>query len=113
MIGQCLEYKQTAFLDILKQDGTLPHSPCPGTSPKNGTAEHKHRRILDTVCALLIFASIPEQFWGEAALTTVYTINRMPSLIISNQSPYERFFGIPPRYSNLKTFGYACFVLLR
>ncbi|GFS41192.1 hypothetical protein Acr_00g0072940 [Actinidia rufa] len=72
------EYKQTEFLNILKQNGTLPHSSCPGTSQQNGRAERKLRHILDTGRALLISASVTESFWGEAALTAVYTINRTP-----------------------------------
>lgn len=50
---------------------------CPGTSQKNGRAERKHRHILEIVRALLILVTCLESFWGEAALTTVYPINRI------------------------------------
>ncbi|GKV29174.1 hypothetical protein SLEP1_g38122 [Rubroshorea leprosula] len=36
---------------------------------------------------------VPERFWGEAALTIVYLINRIPSSVFNNQSPYERLHG--------------------
>uniref|UniRef100_A0A2N9INP4 Uncharacterized protein n=1 Tax=Fagus sylvatica TaxID=28930 RepID=A0A2N9INP4_FAGSY len=43
-------------------------------------------------------ASTPEpHFWGEAALTAVYTINRCPSPVIQNTTPYERLFGTAPK----------------
>ena len=51
-------------------------------------------------------------FWEETALTSVYVINRLPSKVTKNVSPFERLYGISPSYSNLKAFGCACFVLL-
>ncbi|KAL0546824.1 hypothetical protein IC582_016742 [Cucumis melo] len=33
-------------------------------------------------------------------------------ILDSNISPFEKLYGTPPNYSNLKTFGCACFVLL-
>ena len=76
------EYKAHEFTSILHQFGTVPHSSCPGTSQQNGRAERKLRHILDVVRATTIAASTPSQFWGEAALISVYTINRCPSLIV-------------------------------
>ncbi|GKU98443.1 hypothetical protein SLEP1_g11451 [Rubroshorea leprosula] len=93
-------------------EGTLPQQSCPYTSEQNGRAERKHRHILDSIRALLISSSCPERFWGEAALTAVYLINRIPSSVLNNQSPYERLHGILPAYNLLKVFGCACFVLL-
>uniref|UniRef100_A0A2N9FEM3 CCHC-type domain-containing protein n=1 Tax=Fagus sylvatica TaxID=28930 RepID=A0A2N9FEM3_FAGSY len=61
----------------------------------------------------LISASCPERFWGEAALTAVYTINRLPSSALQNVTPFERLYGTPASYSSLRVFGCACFVLLQ
>ncbi|GKV43766.1 hypothetical protein SLEP1_g51018 [Rubroshorea leprosula] len=83
----------TAPFDLVHSDGTLPQQSCPYTSEQNGQAERKHRHILDSVRALLISSSCPEQFWGEAALTAAYLINRIPSSVLNNQSPYERLHG--------------------
>jgi hypothetical protein len=107
-----MEYNEKSFQNFLKQNGTLSHRSCPYTSQQNGRAERKHRHILDTVKALLISASLPERFWGEAALTAVYTINRVPSPTIHNQTPYERLYGSTPNYSLLRVFGCICFVTL-
>ncbi|KAA0064060.1 Retrovirus-related Pol polyprotein from transposon TNT 1-94 [Cucumis melo var. makuwa] len=107
-----LEYKDSTLLSFLSQQGTLVQRSCPHTSQQNGRAERKHRHILDSVRALLLSASCPEKFWGEAALTSVYTINRLPSSVLQNISPFEKLYGTPSNYSNLKTFGCACFVLL-
>ncbi|TYK03707.1 Retrovirus-related Pol polyprotein from transposon TNT 1-94 [Cucumis melo var. makuwa] len=107
-----LEYKDSTLLSFLSQQGTLVQRSCPHTSQQNGRAERKHRHILDSVRAFLLSASCPEKFWGEAALTSVYTINHLPSSVLQNISPFERLYGTPPNYSNLKVFGCACFVLL-
>ena len=85
---------------------------CPGTSQQNGRAEQKLRHILDTIHALLLSAKVPAPFWGKAALHVVHAINRIPSLVIQNQTPYERLFRSPPDYHHLRSFGSACFILL-
>ena len=35
------------------------------------------------------------------------------SPVIQNQTPYECLFGSPPNYHHLRSFGSACFVLLK
>uniref|UniRef100_A0A2N9HRZ2 Integrase catalytic domain-containing protein n=1 Tax=Fagus sylvatica TaxID=28930 RepID=A0A2N9HRZ2_FAGSY len=96
------EYRQTDFSTILKHYGIILHTSCVGTSQQNGRAKRKLRYILDTVRALTNAASTPASFWGEAALTAVYTINRCPSPVVQNTTPYERLFGTAPNYSLLK-----------
>ena len=88
-LDNAMEYNEKSFQKFLKQ---------------NGRAEHKHCHILETITirALLISASLPKRFWGEVALTAVYTINRVPSLTIHNQTPYERLYGSTPNYSLLR-----------
>uniref|UniRef100_A0A2N9EVF0 Integrase catalytic domain-containing protein n=1 Tax=Fagus sylvatica TaxID=28930 RepID=A0A2N9EVF0_FAGSY len=108
-----MEYRDSQFLDFIHTQGTLIQRSCAGTSQQNGRAERKHRHILDSVRAFLISASCPERFWGEAALTAVYTINRLPSSALQNVTPFERLYGTPASYSSLRAFGCACFVLLQ
>uniref|UniRef100_A0A2N9F7S6 Integrase catalytic domain-containing protein n=1 Tax=Fagus sylvatica TaxID=28930 RepID=A0A2N9F7S6_FAGSY len=108
-----MEYRDSQFLDFIHTQGTIIQRSCAGTSQQNGRAERKHRHILDSVRAFLISASCPERFWGEAALTAVYTINRLPSSALQNVTPFERLYGTPASYSSLRVFGCACFVLLQ
>uniref|UniRef100_A0A2N9IB76 Integrase catalytic domain-containing protein n=1 Tax=Fagus sylvatica TaxID=28930 RepID=A0A2N9IB76_FAGSY len=107
------EYRDCQFLDFIHTQGTILQRSCAGTSQQNGRAERKYCHILDSVRAFLIFASCPERFWGEAALTAVYTINRLPSSALQNVTPFEHLYGTPASYSSLRVFGYACFVLLQ
>ena len=108
-----LKYTQYAFQTVLHSYGTVHHLTCSGTSQQNGRVEWKLHHILDTVRALLLSVKVPAPFWGEAALHVVHAINRIPSPIIHNQTPYERLFGSPPDYHHLCSFGSACFVLLQ
>ena len=108
-----LEYTQYTFQAVLHFYGIVHHLTCPGTSQQNGRAERKLCHILDNVRALLLSAKVPTPFWGEVALHTVHAINRIPSPVIQNQTPYERLFRSSPDYHHLRSFGSACFVLLQ
>ena len=90
-----LEYTQYVFQAILHSYDTIHQLTCLGISQQNGRAKRKLLHILDTVHALLLFAKVPAFFFlgGEAALHAVHAINRIPSLVIHNQTPYERLFG--------------------
>jgi hypothetical protein len=101
------------FFTILKHYGTIFYTSCVGTSQQNGRTEHKLHHILDTVRALTNAASTPISFWGEAALTAVYIINRCSSPVVQNTTPYEWLFGTAPNYSLLKVFGCVYFVFLQ
>ena len=104
-----LEYIQYAFQAVLHSCGIVHQLTCPGTSQQNGRAERKFHHILDTVRALFLFVKVLVLFWGKAAL---HAINRIPSPVIHNQTPYKRLFGSPPDYHHLCSFGSACFVFL-
>ena len=107
------EYRDSKLLSFLAKQGTTSEFSCPGTSQQNGRAERKHRHILDSIRAMLFSSSCPERIWGEAALTAVYVINRLPSSVLGNVSPFERLYDTRPHYGFLKVFGCACFVLLQ
>ena len=108
-----MEYRDTEFINLLSKHGTSIHRSCPGTSQQNGSAERKHRHILDTIRTLLISSSCSECFWAEVALTAIYTINRVPSVVISNRLLMSVLYGTSPNYSLLRVFGCAYFVLLQ
>jgi hypothetical protein len=111
--NNALEYTQHNFQAILKHYGTISQLLCLGTSQQNGRVERKLRHILDIVRAFLISTYVPTPFWGEATLTDVYTINRLPTPILDNCTPYERLLGSIPSYHHLRVFSSTCFVLLQ
>lgn len=89
------------------------HVSCPHAHQQNGSAERKHRHIVEVGLALLAQASMPLKFWDEAFLTASYLINRTPSKVIQFETPLEKLFHRKPNYQFLQVFGCACWPNLR
>ena len=96
-----------------KEHGIHHRISCPHTPAQNGTAERKHRHIIETALSLLHQSSVPTQFWDEAMCTVVYLINRLPTQLLGNKSPYQLVYHQVPQYSLLKNFGCTCYPCLR
>ncbi|XP_068640145.1 uncharacterized protein [Aristolochia californica] len=103
---------QSMLQDLLSSEGTIHQLSCPYTPQQNGVAERKHRHLVETARSLLLHASVPSEFCGEALHTATYLINRIPSFVSGSISPFERLYGVRPTYEHLRVFGCACFVLL-
>nr|KYP49180.1 Retrovirus-related Pol polyprotein from transposon TNT 1-94 [Cajanus cajan] len=54
-----------------------------------------------------------QNFWADAFSTAIHVINRLPTHILGQKSPYEVLFKKLPNYLLLKPFGYACYPHLR
>ncbi|GKV37328.1 hypothetical protein SLEP1_g45367 [Rubroshorea leprosula] len=93
-------------------EGIQSQRSCPTTPQQNGIAERKNRHILEVVRTLLSTSHAPPNFWVEAAFTTIYLINRIPSEVLHNTSPYYSLHKCHPDYSRLHVFGCVCFVHL-
>ena len=105
------EYTSNKFFELLALDGTIHQTSCTNILEQNDVAERKHRHIVETARSLLLSSSVPSVFWGEAVLTAVNLINKIPSSHTSGLSPFEKLYGHPPDYSSLRVFGSTCFVL--
>jgi histone deacetylase 1/2 len=84
----------------------------PHTHEQNGSVELRHRHIVETGLTLLGQCSAPLRFWNYAFESSVYLINRMPTLVLQNQSPFECLFNHTPDYDFLRTFRCLCFSFL-
>jgi histone deacetylase 1/2 len=93
--------------------GISHHVSCPHAHQQNGSAERKHRHIVEVGLALLANAHMPLKFWHEAFLTATYLINMLPSKVIGNDTPVHRMLGTRPDYKSLRVFGCACWPNLR
>ncbi|WVZ90565.1 hypothetical protein U9M48_036856 [Paspalum notatum var. saurae] len=93
--------------------GISHHVCCPHAHQQNGSAERKHRHIVEVGLSLLAHASMPLKFWDEAFIAATYLINRVPSKVINFSTPLECLFNQKPDYSLLRVFGCACWPNLR
>ena len=66
------------------------HVSCPYAHQQNGSAERKHRHLVEVGVSLLSHASMPLKYWDEAFISAAYLINRVPSKVIGHTTPLER-----------------------
>ena len=97
------------MLPFFDQSGILFQTSCTGTPQQNGRVERKHQHILNVSRALMFQANLPVDYWGECVLTAVHLINRTPSGVLGNKTPYEMIFGHEPDFEALRVFGCLCF----
>nr|GMD50285.1 Retrovirus-related Pol polyprotein from transposon TNT 1-94 [Ipomoea batatas] len=96
------EFKMTEFYG---SRGIEHQRSCVGTPQQNSVVKCKHQHILAVARALRFQACLPEEFWADCVAHAVFLINRLPSPVIKNRTPYEVLFHKTPLYTTLKVFG--------
>lgn len=66
---------------------------------------NKHRHLLNVTRALLFHSNLPKSFWSYALCHAVHIINRLPTPVLQNRTPYELLYATPPTFIDLKVFG--------
>ncbi|KAE8676092.1 Protein NRT1/ PTR FAMILY 6.2 [Hibiscus syriacus] len=105
------EYRN--WSDELAHEGVLHRVTCPYSSEQNGVVERKHRHLIELALVLLARASLPIKFWSYVVTTAAYLINRLPTKVLHNVSPFEKLFARKPDYNTMRVFGCRCFPYLR
>ena len=104
------EFTQGPMSNHLLSHGIAMQVTAPYAHAQAGKAELYVRTIEDGVQALLADAKLPLSFWGDAALTTQYLHNRLPtSTLPTGTTPYEVMHGVKPDLSRLRVWGCQCF----
>uniref|UniRef100_A0A2N9J6E2 Integrase catalytic domain-containing protein n=1 Tax=Fagus sylvatica TaxID=28930 RepID=A0A2N9J6E2_FAGSY len=106
------EFTSNEFHTFCANNGIVHQLSCPHTPQQNGVAERKHRHIIQCALALLSQSNLPISYWSYAVSTATHLINKLPTPILSNKSPWELLFKSKPSISHLKAFGCQCFPLL-
>ena len=106
------EFTNNQVRTLLSQNGTHHRLSCPYTPQQNGRAERKHRHIVETGLAIMFNAHVPAIFWSHAFSSAAYIINRLPTKLLDNKSPYELLFSMTPNYGNFRVFGCRVFPYL-
>ncbi|KAL0793897.1 hypothetical protein Bca101_065274 [Brassica carinata] len=105
-----LEYCNLRFDKFCKEEGVVRHRTCTYTPQQNGVAERLNRSIMNKVRSMLSESGLEKKFWAEAASTSVYVINRLPSSAIDFKIPEAMWTSALPDLSGLRRFGCVVYV---
>lgn len=106
------EYTSHKFKEHLANHGIIHQTSCPYTPQQNGVAERKNRHLMEVARSIMFHSHVPKRFWGDAVMTACYLINRIPTKILKDISPFEVLNKTKPSLDHLKVFGCVCFVLV-
>ena len=101
--------KEFDMFDFFNSHGIIHQLSCVYTPQQNSAVERKHQHLLCIARAFQIQSQLPIKFWGDCVLHVAYLINRLPSPLLHDKTPFELLFHKLPNYSLLKVFGCLCF----
>ncbi|XP_074304193.1 uncharacterized protein LOC141638914 [Silene latifolia] len=103
------EFIQAQCHELFSAKGVLHQTSMAGRPQQNGRVERKHRHLVETARSLKLHAHLPAKFWGDCILAATYLINKMPTIVLDWQTPYEVLFSQKPKYEELRVFGCLCY----
>jgi transposase InsO family protein len=99
------EFCSKEFNNFCTKHGIQRQYTTPYTPQQNGVVERRNRTITEMARCMLQNRSVPNRFWVEAVFTTVYLLNRSPTMAVKQKTPEEAWSGRKPKVSHLKVFG--------
>nr|KYP70533.1 Retrovirus-related Pol polyprotein from transposon TNT 1-94 [Cajanus cajan] len=103
------KYTSEKFNQFCEDFGIEHQLTAPYTPQQNGVSERRNRYILEMTRCMLYEKNLPKEFWAEAASTTTFLHNRLPTKALNDQTPFEVWHGYKPSMKFLKIFGCLCF----
>ncbi|MBW0539505.1 hypothetical protein O181_079220 [Austropuccinia psidii MF-1] len=82
----------------------------PYTPQQNPFAERANRTLFERVRCLLSDSWLDHSWWGEAAATAAYLLNRTPVSSQDFKTPYERFYNKKSELRSIHPFGSKIFI---
>lgn len=105
------EYMSTELQKYFEDEGIRYECTAGYTPEQNGVAERRNRTLMEAERSMRIAAGLPNNLWAEAVSTANYVQNRIIRKK-QNKTPYEMFFGIPPKKQMYHEFGTEVYVMI-
>lgn len=104
--GEYLSYQFTVYVREhgIRHECNVPYNP-----ELNGVAERMNRTIMGKARTMLVESDLPKNMWSEAVMAATYLINRSPTTVLKNKTPFEMWSGMKPDISRLRVFGSRVF----
>jgi transposase InsO family protein len=97
------------FASYCADESVQRHYSAPYNPQQNDVIERRNQTVVGMAQALLKQREMPAVFWGEAVVTAVYILNRLPIKALNGRTPYEAWHGRKPTVSHLRAFGCLAF----
>lgn len=106
------EYLSQEMKSFCSTKGIQYHLTSPHTPVQNPVAERMNRTIVEKARSILYRSKLSKGFWGEAVMTAVFLINRLPTKANGKYSrtPYELWHNRKPILKYLRVFGCTAYV---
>ncbi|KAD4179873.1 hypothetical protein E3N88_28464 [Mikania micrantha] len=104
------EFTSNEFKEFCEKSWITRQLTAPYTPQQNGIVERRNRTVMSTTRSILNAMKMPQEFWAEVVRHSIYVLNRLPTKILKDQTPYEALKGNKPRVDHLKVFGCVGFV---
>ena len=101
---------ELCFPDLVVKHGLIHQFACAYTPQQNSVVESKHQHLLNVARALLFQSNIPLVYWPDCVSIAAFLINRTPSPLLNNKTPYELLLRKLHDYKILRVFGCLCYV---
>jgi hypothetical protein len=97
------------FSSYCADDGVQRHYSISYSPQQNGIVERRNHMVVGMAWALLKQRGMPDVFWGEVMVMTVYILNRSPTKALNGRTSYEAWHGRKSTVSHLRVFGCLTF----
>ncbi|KAM1242349.1 hypothetical protein ACFX2G_034710 [Malus domestica] len=83
------EYVNHTLTCFFRNHGIIHQTTTPFTPQQNDVSKRKNRQIMEVARSLMLDKCVPNHLWGHVVLAAVYLINRVPSMVLDFQTPFN------------------------